>query len=122
MVTNYLSKRQNVVQGATTELNAKLAALALAFDETWLKADSGHPLQALWRRQDALATNELLNFGDAMERLHQEAPAWLKGQVRVIKTGDAGQSAGAIFEVLALNLFSRQFCRVIPAPQLNAWL
>ena len=115
MVTNYLSKRQNVVQGATTELNAKLAALALAFDETWLKADSGHPLQALWRRQDALATNELLNFGDAMERLHQEAPAWLKGQVRVIKTGDAGQSAGAIFEVLALNLFSRQFCRVIPA-------
>ena len=118
MVTDYLSKRQNVVQGAATELNAKLAALALAFDETWLKADSGHPLQALWRRQDALATNELLNFGDAMERLHQEAPAWLKGQVRVIKTGDAGQSAGAIFEVLALNLFSRQFCRVIPAPDL----
>jgi hypothetical protein len=36
--------------------------------------------------------------------------------VHVIKSGDAGQSAGAIFEVLALNLFSRQFCRVIPAP------
>jgi hypothetical protein len=116
MKTDYLSKRPNVVQAPTTELNAKLAALAIAFDEAWLNADSAHPLQSLWRRQDALATNELLNFGDAVERLQQEAPAWLKGQVHNIKTGDAGQSVGAIFEILALNLFSRQYCRVIPAP------
>jgi hypothetical protein len=116
VVKDYLSNRVNVVQRPAAELNAKLAALALAFDETWLKADHGRPLQVLWRRQDALATNELLNFGDAVERFHQEAPAWLTGQVRVIKTRDAGQSAGAIFEILGLNLFSRQSCRLIPAP------
>lgn len=116
MSTDYLALRQNVVKGAPEELNAKLAALAIAFQESWLTADSGHPLQALWARSDALATNELLNFGDAVERLHEESPDWLAGQVNTIKTGDAGQSAGAIFEIIALNLFNRDFCKVEPAP------
>lgn len=116
MSTNYLAQRQNVVKGEFEELNAKLAALALAFDQAWLTADDGHPLQALWARRDALATNELLNFGDAVQRLHAESRDWLAGQVHTIKTGDTGQSAGATFEILALNLFSRDFCRVEPAP------
>jgi hypothetical protein len=90
MNTDFLSNRQNVVQAPMGELEAKLAALAIAFDEAWLISNNGHPLQLLWQRQDALATNELLNFGDAVERLHQEAPAWLAGQVGLIKTGDAG--------------------------------
>lgn len=116
MSTDYLAQRQNAVKGAHEELNAKLAALAIAFDEAWLTAD-GHPLQALWARRDALATNELLNFGDAVQRLHAESPHWLAGQVDTIKTGDAGQSAGAVFEITALNLFSRDFCKVEPAPR-----
>ena len=106
-----------MVKSAPEELNAKLAALAIAFDEAWLTADDGHPLQALWARRDALATNELLNFGDAVQRLHAESPDWLAGQVDTIKTGDAGQSAGAIFEIIALIFFSRDFCKVEPAPR-----
>ncbi len=117
MSTEYLAQRQNVVKGAPEELNAKLAALAVAFDEAWLAADDGHSLQSLWARRDALATNELLNFGDAVQRLQAESPDWLAGQVDTIKTGDAGQSAGAIFEIIALNLFSRNFCKVEPAPR-----
>ncbi|MGO8504136.1 hypothetical protein AB9F35_21880 [Rhizobium leguminosarum] len=116
MLKDYLSGRQNVLQEQASELNTKLQAIAFAFGEGWLNSEDAHPLQALWQRQDALATNELLNFGDAVERLQQEASAWLKGQVRAIKTGDAGQAAGAIFEILALNLFSRQSCLVVPAP------
>ena len=116
MTTDYLAGRQNVVQGEPAELNAKLAALAEVFDEAWLKENGSHPLQSLWGRQDALATNELLNFGHAIELLHLESPDWLKAQVRLIKTGDAGQSAGAVFEIIALSLFSRDFCQVIPAP------
>ncbi len=117
MTKDYLSTRQCPVQGAEAELKAKLAALALAFEEAWLEAEGTHPLQVLWRRQDGLACIELLNFGDAVERLHKESPSWLAGQVHAIKTGDAGQSTGAVFEILALNLFSRQFCRVTPAPE-----
>jgi hypothetical protein len=115
-MTDYLAGRQNVVQRDRAKLNAKLTALVELFDEAWLKQDGGHPLQRLWARKDALATNELLNFGDAVERLHLESPAWLKGKVRSIKTGDEGGSAGAVFEIVALNLFSRDDCQVIPAP------
>ncbi|MEI4482608.1 MULTISPECIES: hypothetical protein [unclassified Phyllobacterium] len=72
-------------------------------------------MQKLWRRQDALSTNELLNFGDAVERFRRDSPAWLRGQVRNIKIGDEGQSAGALFEIVALNLFRQDSCRVEPA-------
>jgi hypothetical protein len=116
MKKDYLAGRQNAVQADLQELGAKLAALVEVFGENWLKEGGGHPLQVLWGRQDALATNELLNFGDAVQRLHQESPEWLNGQGRLIKTGEAGQSAGAIFEVVALSLFSRNSSRVIPAP------
>ena len=116
MTDDYLSMRLNVVQVAPEELNAKLAALAEAFDEAWLASEGDHPLQILWRRNDVLATNELLNFGDAVERLGQEDAGWLADQVNKIRTGDAGQCAGAVFEIFALNFFAREACQVIPAP------
>lgn len=117
MTADYLAGRQNVLKAPREELNAKLAALADVFGLDWLTIDGPHALQSLWKRVDALATNELLNFGDAVERLNAESPAWLKGQVYQVKFGDAGQSAGAIFEIVALNLFSRDACEVIPAPE-----
>jgi hypothetical protein len=51
--------RQNAVQANLQELNAKLAALVEVFGEDWLQENGGRPLQALWRRQDALATNDI---------------------------------------------------------------
>ncbi|MBX3492145.1 MAG: hypothetical protein KF899_04240 [Parvibaculum sp.] len=117
MLKDYLVGRQNTVQMPASEMNDKLQAIAKAFSEEWLTSTASHPLQRLWQRDDALATCELLNFGYAIERLGMEDPAWLRGQVRTIMTGSEGQSAGAIFEILALNLFSRQFCRVEPAPE-----
>ena len=94
MTKDYIFGRQNVVRADVAELNSKLESLAQVFEEAWLTANDKHALQQLWARQDALATNELLNFGDAVQRLHQESPEWLRGQVRSIKIGDAGQSAG----------------------------
>jgi hypothetical protein len=117
MTKDYLADRQNAVQADPEELNAMLATLVEVLGGDWLSADGGHPLQMLWGRRDALATSELLNFGDAVQRLHQESPGWLKGQVRLVKTGEAGQSAGALFEIIALSLFSRNSCRVIPASE-----
>jgi len=39
MAADYLSKRQTLVQGPAAEPNAKLVALAVAFDQAWLEAD-----------------------------------------------------------------------------------
>jgi hypothetical protein len=115
--TNYLASRRCAVDGPSSELNAKLAALDAAFGSDWLKATPpSSPVQRLWQRQDELATNELLNFGDAVERWLAEAPDWLAGQVKAVKGKDQGNAAGAIFEILGLNLFDRDRCRVVPAP------
>jgi hypothetical protein len=115
MLQDHLSGRQNVVHTEVGELNKKLDAVAQLFGLEWLQKEGSHPLQLVWRRMDALATSELLNFGDAIEQLLRESPKWLEGQVDIIKSGDIGNVQGAIFEILALNLFSRQFCKVIPA-------
>jgi hypothetical protein len=108
--------RQNVAQGTQAELNAKLAAIVSSFGKDWLVRAGDSPLQRLWGRRDALATIELLNFGDAVERLNSEDPGWTAGQVKLIKSQDRGNAAGAIFEILGLNLFTRKSCRVVPAP------
>lgn len=110
--------RQNVLRGASQdELNDKLGAVAEAFGTDWLEGAGESPVQMLWNRKDALATNELLNFGDAIQRLQAESPTWLKGQIDTIRSRDEGNAAGAIFEILGLNLFSRENCKVVPAPE-----
>jgi hypothetical protein len=72
MTTNYLLGRQNVIQVDLADLNEKLAAIVEVFNLSWLRYEGDNPLQKLWARDDALATNELLNFGDAVKRLNQE--------------------------------------------------
>ena len=117
MTNDYLADRLNVVAADRSELNAKLAVLVDVFGEQWLKSNGGNPLQLLWARKDVLATNELLNFGDAVERHHGAYDKWIRHSAKIIKTGDAGQVAGALFEIVALNLFERNACRVVPAPE-----
>lgn len=77
---------------------------------------AGSPVQRLWQRVDELATNELLNFGDAVERWAARDQTWLAGQVKAIKGSDRGNADGAIFEILGLNLFKGTVRRVLPAP------
>jgi hypothetical protein len=119
-MTDYLAGRQTAGLGTDhAELNAKLDALARYFDLDWLKADGANPLQILWRSRDALATNELLNFGDAVENFEKVDSGWLAGQVSAVKTGDDGNRAGAIFELLGLNIFLSAGNKVVPSPSSN---
>lgn len=113
---DFLQRRQNVVEVDAATLNAKMLVLVNLFGEKWLSAKADHPLQRLWNRTDVLATNELLNFSHAVELLQRESPGWLRSKVKTIKAGSAGGSAGALFEIIALGLFSRQKCEVVPAP------
>ncbi len=116
----YLSQRQNAVTGADpVELEGMLAAIARNFGLEWLTQSGNNPIQTLWNRRDALATNELLNFGDAIAGFEKSDGDWLKRHVATIKTGDEGNRAGAIFELLALNLFRAAGNRIVPSKENN---
>ena len=119
-MTDHLATRQTAgLGGDHSELNAKLDAIARHFDLGWLIADGANPLQLLWRSRDAIATNELLNFGDAVENFEKVDADWLREQVSLIKTGDEGNRAGAIFELLGLNFYLSADNKVVPAPSSN---
>lgn len=118
--TDHLAQRQTA--GLNTdrkELNDKFEAIARNFSLEWLTADGDNPLQKLWKCRDALATNELLNFGDAVEGFEKVDADWLAEQVAIVKTGDEGNRAGAIFELLGLNVFLFAGNSVVPAKSSN---
>jgi hypothetical protein len=118
LITDYLSRRQNVVNqdpAALPEFNAHLDALADRFGLSWLESDHGNPVQQLWRSTDALATNELLNLGRAVQNLSARNTRWTERQVNVVKSPNPGRRAGAIFELLCLDLFNRPGQQVVPA-------
>jgi hypothetical protein len=119
-MSDYLTKRQNAVTTADpAELEAMLGAVARVYQEEWLAKTGDNPLQILWNRKDALATNELLNLGDAVLGLEKSDPEWLKRQASVIKVGDDGNRNGALFELLALNFFRAAGHKVVPAGEKN---
>jgi hypothetical protein len=116
---DHLANRQTAGLTDFAKLNAKLDALARYFDLGWLESEGSNPLQILWKSRDALATNELLNFGDAVENFEIVDARWVERQVVAIKTGDDGNRAGAIFELLGLNLFLSAGNKVVPSSSSN---
>jgi hypothetical protein len=103
---DYLGGRQNALKEIpVSELNAMLSAVVEAFGEDWLKAKGNNPVQILWNRRDALATNELLLLGNAIRVLRQSHPKWVKRQVGFIIKAEVNNRRGALFELLALSLF-----------------
>jgi len=118
---DYLANRQAVdLSTDRSELNAKLDALVRNLGLEWLEAEDGqNPLQVLWRRRDQLATNELLNLGDAVGGFEVVDATWLKDQLTHIKSGDDGRLAGAIFELLGLNFFLAGGATVAPSANSN---
>jgi len=79
----------------------------------------GKLVQALWSRKDAQSTNELLLLGDAIANLSTADAKWMERQADLIKNGDAGTRAGALFELLGLNLFHAPGQQVLPATANN---
>ena len=115
---DYLSGRQNAVRGEDpAKLNALLEAVAAEFGIAWLKSADGNPLQLLWARRDALATEELLLLGDSVTALKAANPAWTQHQISQMKSVNLGEVHGAAFELLGLNLFNAPGQRVAPAPK-----
>jgi len=90
--------RQNPIQDNKRFENA-LQALANIFGEEWLSDAKGtNPLQIVWNRLDWLASEELINLGAGASLIHIP-PSWLNTIVKTIKTGDALNRQGALFEL-----------------------
>ena len=117
---DHLADRQTAGLNADPkELNDKFEAIARQFGMDWLTAEGDNPIQIIWKCRDALATNELLNFGDAIENLEKITSSWLNGQIDKVKKGDEGNRAGAIFELLGLNMFLFAGNTVVPSKRSN---
>ena len=113
---DYLAHKQTQgLETSRSELNPMIEAVVRQFGITWLdEANGSNPVQRVWASRDALATNELLNFADAVQKLEVVDKDWLERQVSIIKGVDAGTRAGAIFEVLALGLLRSSGMTVRP--------
>jgi hypothetical protein len=119
-IPDYLANRQSALpQADRTAFNARLDAVVKTFGLDWLTRDHRNPVQALWSRKDAQSTNELLLLGDAIANLSTADAKWVGRQVDLIKIGDAGTRAGALFELLGLNLFHAPGQQVLPAAANN---
>ena len=97
------------------EVEQAFEKLVQYFGNRWLNSEAGtHTLQQLWRRRDAIATNELFTFGSSVLAAEQASAEWLKAKIKLVLKGDENNQRGAIFEILAVGYTaSRQ--KVTPA-------
>ena len=104
---DYLKNRFNPIRDVDLKLlNEMLCAVDNQFGEKWLKSGNANPVQLLWCREDPLATNELFLLGDAILRGQAVDQKWVQEQVKIIKSGDSNNRQGALFELLALSMFT----------------
>jgi hypothetical protein len=96
------------------ELNARLQHVVEHFEIEWLTEDQDHPISTLWKRDDPLATNELLLLGDSLSRMCLVDPGWTREQVLKAKQKNPNNRIGAQFELLALASLEGRGQRVIP--------
>lgn len=76
-----------------------------AFDVRWLSQEGTHRIKSVWARRDPLASSELVCFGNALVRVRDLAPEWLKKTVRRIKKTPA-DAHGLISEILTFGQLS----------------
>lgn len=99
-------KRRNSLKISDEQLDFYLKLLEESFSIKWLHENSGHPLQALWKRNDELATSELFTLAYAIHTLKKIDPLWTKKQLEMVKSNDKNNYQGAIFEFIGLNMIN----------------
>lgn len=112
---SYFHTRQNPLECPIEEIEDAFAKIVNYFDEAWLTTEDGtHVLQLLWKRRDALSTNELFTFGKSLIAAEKASPDWLKNQVKLVRGKNENNQKGAIFEILAVG-YTASNQIVIPA-------
>lgn len=112
MKSSFNRRMSHLDDPLTTEY---IKAVENAFDQRWLKKNNNHPLQILWNRQDALATNELYALGKAIYNLTKNHSEWLKTTVKSVKNANAQNAGGYITEILICGSINGINGKVTPA-------
>ena len=84
-------------------------------DENWLSKNPNHPISKLWKRQDAMSTNELVTFARAVFIMEGINKTWLSKTMKIASGKDINNAHGAMFEILALSFFKDSDLEVLPA-------
>jgi len=112
----YFIGRYNPLENETdARMECLWSRLASTFYESWLLSPGDHPLQSLWQRHDAQSTIELYTLACAIEIFQDLDPQWVKYQIEEIKSTNANNRRGALFELIGLACFHRKPQTVTPA-------
>lgn len=87
----------------TSEIDECIVAVEGAFDAAWLAAPGDHQIQKLWKRQDAGATNELINLGYVLQEAEKKKPGLAAIFASKIKKQDINNQRGLLFELLVIG-------------------
>ena len=122
-IKDYLSHRLNAIRDVPVdEMNGWLDKMfGYLGGDVWLSkaCNAAHPIVRLWNRKDFMATNELVNFAQAVNILAGIDEKWLKRTMKIVAGKNVNNAKGAIFEILALSVFSNEQCTVVPAAASN---
>ena len=102
-----------------TEAFLYFLQLDLKFGTEWLNGPGEHPLRRLWRRNDAIASMELLTLGKSINTMLPIASKWTERQIELAKSDNYNQSKGAVFEIVGLAAFVSAGHEVTPAVESN---
>jgi len=88
---------------SNSEIDGCIVAVEVAFDAAWLAASGDHQIQKLWKRQDAAATNELVNLGYVLQEADKKKPGLAAMFASKIKKQDINNQRGLLFELLVIG-------------------
>lgn len=115
----YFLRRQNPLKETVSEeqMDDLFRELIVMFDKKWLELEGDHVLQRLWRRKDALSTNELFTLASSIKNLNSIDSSWVSHQVDQILSENVNNQKGAFFELIGLNSLITQVADIKPAPK-----
>jgi hypothetical protein len=111
-----MMKRQYPSGIDKTVFEKAIEVIEKAVTKDWLnKGDDKHPLRALWRRQDTLASNELFAIGLAIDSLNGIDPSWTRDQVKSLRSAEKNNYMGASAELLSAFMLNSPRHSIVPA-------
>jgi len=76
-----------------------------SFSKSWLGSGKDHPLQAVWHREDILASIELATLGSSIQKIKIVSPDQTRQNIKTIKEIDVGNTRNAIWEIILSAAF-----------------